>query len=147
MKYDVDKDFAELEFLFYSKKRKRRPKVAVEEEPSWEASPIVKTVRGKRMEFYYIGALAQALGKSVKTVRYWEQKSFIPKSPYRLPGYMRGDKKIPGKRLLTKALIDVTVDEFDKRGLLGKARVDWNLHDDLTTSLVEKWSAIVNQNA
>lgn len=147
MTYDVDKDFEELEYLFYSKKRKRRPKEVVDEEEDWQSKPLIKTVKGKQMEFYYIGDLARALGKSVKTIRYWEQKAFIPKSPYRLPGYMKGTKKIAGKRLLTKALIDVTVDEFSKRGLLGKARVDWKLHDDLTIALVEKWSSTVNRNA
>ncbi len=147
MTYDVDKSFEELEYLFHSKKRKRRPKEVVEEEDEWYSKPLIKTVKGKQMEFYYIGDLARALGKSVKTVRYWEQKAFIPRSPYRLPGYMRGTKKIGGKRLLTKELIDVTVDEFSKRGLLGKARVDWKLHDDLTIALVEKWSTTVNRNA
>lgn len=147
MSYDVDKDFAELEYLFGSKRRKRRPKEEVPEEPSWDAKPLIKTVRGKDTEFFYIGALAQALGKSVKTIRYWERMSYIPKSPYRLPFHVRGDKKILGKRLLTRELIDATVEEFDKRGLLGKARVDWNLHDDLTTVLVERWSAIVTRSA
>jgi len=145
--YDVDKDFAELEYLFYSKKRKRRAKEVKVEEPEWDSKPIRKLVRGKEMEFFYIGALAQALGKSVKTVRYWEQQSFIPKSPYRLPAYIVGGKKVPGKRLLTRQLIDATVEEFSKRGLLNKARVDWNLHEDLTTALVERWSKIVNQTA
>ncbi len=148
MPYDIDQDFADLdEYLFGSKKRKRRPKEAVKEDPSWDAKPLVKTVRGKKTEFFYIGSLAQALGKSVKTVRYWENSSYIPKSPYRLPFHTRDGKKVLGKRLLTRELIDATVEEFSKRGLLGKSRVDWNLHEDLTTALVERWTAIVNRNA
>jgi hypothetical protein len=145
--FDIDEEFAELEYLFGSKKRKRRAKQEEEEELSWDAKPVVKILRGKPTEFFYIGSLAQALGKSVKTIRYWEKSSYIPKSPYRLPGYMRGSTKIPGKRLLTRELIDIVVEEFDKRGLLGKSRVDWNLHDDLTAVLIERWEKSVNRSA
>lgn len=128
-------------------KTPRRPAVvvdeAVEEPLPWDASPIKRTIRGREMEFFAIGALAQALGRSIVSVRLWERKGYIPIAPYRLPDHKGGK----GKRLYTRAIIDATVSEFAQRGLLAPdTRVQWNgEHKDLTIRLVEKWAELVEK--
>lgn len=128
-------------------KTPRRPAVvvdeAVEEPLPWDASPIKRTIRGKEMEFYAIGALAQALGRSIVSVRLWERKGYIPIAPYRLPDHKGGK----GKRLYTREIIEATVSEFDQRGLLSPdTRVQWNgEHKDLTIRLVERWAELVEK--
>ena len=44
--------------------------------------------------------------------------------------------------MYTRALIEATIEEFNRRGLLGTARVEWNQHEDLTDALVKRWKAI-----
>jgi len=146
--YDIESEFAD---LYPGSKRRRRERVAaaVAERATWDSSPMVKMFNGEPTEFFEIGALAAALGKRPVTIRLWERKSYIPKSPYRLPSHERpggttmldGDT-MPGKRVYTRALIEAAVEEFDRRDLLGRVRVEWKEHDDLTIALVERWTAI-----
>jgi hypothetical protein len=140
--YDIDAEFAALDANYPGSKRKRREATPVAEESAWDAKPIVKKLGGVDTEFFLLGALANALGKSPVTIRLWERKTYIPKSPYRLPATTKAGKTVPGKRVFTRELIDIAVQEFAKRGLLGAARVEWNQHADLTIALYERWSAI-----
>lgn len=128
-------------------KTPRRPAVvvdeSVEETLPWDATPIKRTIRGKEMEFFAIGSLAQALGRSIVSVRLWERKGYIPIAPYRLPDHKGGR----GKRLYTREIIEATVAAFDAWGLLAPdTRVQWNgEHKDLTIHLVEKWAELVEK--
>lgn len=117
---------------------KRRAKIMGEPE-GWDHSPIIKTLGGKEVEFFTIGALATALEKEIVTIRYWERKGYIPTAPYRLRAKMLQGKKVNGNRVYTRELINITIEEFMNRGLLGTARVEWKRHDDLTTVLVDRW--------
>jgi hypothetical protein len=38
-------------------------------------------------------------------------------------------------------VVEATVEEFTKRGLIGKKRIEWKHHDDLPIALVERWRA------
>jgi hypothetical protein len=142
MTYDIDKAFADLDAHYPGSKRKRREATPVEEVPAWDAKPIIKKLGGVDTEFFLLGALANALGKSPVTLRLWERKAYIPKSPYRLPATTKAGKTVPGKRVFTRELIDIAVQEFASRGLLGAARVEWNQHDDLTIAIFERWTAL-----
>ena len=93
---------------------------------------------------FTIGALAQALEKQIVTVRLWERKGYIPRAPYRLRAKTLKGQKTGGNRVYTRALIEATVDEFAKRGLLGTARVEWGQHEDLTEALVSRWKDITS---
>ena len=117
---------------------KRRAKVMGETE-GWDHNPIIKTLGGQEVEFFTIGALATALEKEIVTIRYWERKGYIPNAPYRLRSKMLQGKKVNGNRVYTRELINITIEEFANRGLLGTARVEWKQHDDLTTALIERW--------
>jgi hypothetical protein len=149
---EILKAFADLEYLPGSKKKRKEPDPKVSqrknvEEGAWDANPIIKTLGGKETEVFTISALALALEKTIVTVRLWERKGYIPRAPYRLRSKTLGGKKTGGNRVYTRALIEATVDEFTRRGLLGSARVEWTQHDDLTDALVKRWQDITNQES
>ena len=143
MTYDIDAEFADLDERYPGSKRKRREPLPADPDvdTSWDAKPLIKVMGGTEVEFYLLGSLAKALGKSPITIRLWERKAYIPRSPYRLPSTVSAKgKETPGKRVFTRELIEIAVEEFGKRGLLGAARVEWRDHSDLTIALFERWS-------
>jgi hypothetical protein len=147
---EIEAAFADLEYVPGSKQKRREPDPKVSrrkigESNGWDANPIVKTLGGKDTEVFTIGALALALEKTIVTVRLWERKGYIPRAPYRLRSKTLGGKKTGGNRVYTRALIESAIDEFNRRGLLGSARVEWNQHEDLTDALVKRWKEIINQ--
>ena len=121
--------------------KRETPAVAKEE---WDSKPLIKMIGGVPTEVYTISALATALGKSLVTIRQWEAKAYIPQSPYRLRNKTLKGQKTAGNRVYTRPLIVAAIEEFNKRGLLGKARVEWSQHRDLTLDLHSRWSRIVN---
>lgn len=144
---EVLKAFENLEYVPGSKRKRREPdpKVSrrkVGESNGWDENPIMKTLGGQEVEVFTISALAQALEKSIVSVRLWERKGYIPRAPYRLRSKTLKGQKTGGNRVYTRALIESTVEEFAKRGLLGTARVEWSQHDDLTDALVKRWKEI-----
>ena len=146
---EIEAAFADLEYIPGSKKKRREqdPKVSrrkAGETNGWDANPIIKTLGGVETEVFTIGALAQALEKQIVTVRLWERKGYIPRAPYRLRAKTLGGKKTGGNRVYTRALIEATLEEFLKRGLLGTARVEWNQHEDLTEALLSRWKEITS---
>lgn len=149
MPIDIESEFADLDNYYPGSRRKRREESAVTttKVETWDSRPTVKTYNGVETEFFMPGALANALGKSVVTIRLWERKAYIPKAPFRLPGHTKAGKEIPGKRVYTRPLIEIAIEEFGKRGLLGTARVEWKEHRDLTIALLERWNASINRIA
>ena len=144
---DILKAFEGLEYVPGSKKKRREPDPKVSRRKSgesngWDENPIMKTLGGQEVEVFTISALAQALEKTIVTVRLWERKGYIPRAPYRLRSKTLKGQKTGGNRVYTRALIEATVEEFSRRGLLGTARVEWNQHDDLTDALVKRWKEI-----
>jgi hypothetical protein len=126
---EIEKAFADLEYIPGSKKKRREldPKVSRRksgETNGWDENPIIKTLGGKETEVYTIGALAQALEKTIVTVRLWERKGYIPRAPYRLRSKTLKGQKTGGNRVYTRALIESAVEEFSKRNLIGTARVE-----------------------
>lgn len=78
-------------------------------EESWDANPVTYIVGGEVREFFTIGHLARALGRSTVTIRSWENKGVFPRSGYRSPR----PKTTPtfgsepkGKRLWTRRQIE-----------------------------------------
>jgi hypothetical protein len=121
---------------------KRRSK-AFGESNGWDASPIIKTVKGVETELFTVSAFAAALEKSLVTIRLWEKKGYIPGAPYRLRSKSLNGKKVNGNRVYTRALIEIAVEEFSNRKLLGTARVEWRYHADLTEAIVRRWKEAV----
>jgi hypothetical protein len=77
--------------------------------PVWDARPTVYIVDGEKREFYFIGALAKALGYSVQSIRAWEGQGLLPNTPFRSPRTKRpvaGGRSNKGKRLWTHEQIE-----------------------------------------
>ena len=145
---EITRAFEGMDLVPGSKKKRRELNPKEErrragETNGWDANPIKKTLGGKETEVFTISALAAALEKSIVTIRSWEAKKFIPKSPYRLRAHVLQGKKTSGNRVYTRALIQSAVDEFQKRGLIGSTRVEWNQHEDLKDALRDSWKIIV----
>lgn len=150
MSFDLDGFLAEDqpgEFYPGSKKR-RSPKVAAHPSTStpvpveeW-GDPVIKYYKGRNVELWPISGLANALGKAIVTVRMWERKGYIPNAPFRLAVEASGGPSTAGRRYYTRELIESIVDEFGRRGLLNKARVEWSEHRDLPVLLQEEWDRI-----
>jgi len=98
-----------------------------------------KLLNGQETEVFTISALADALEKKVVTIRLWEKKGYIPTAPYRLRSKKLNGNKVNGNRLYTRELIDIAIEEFGKRGLLGSARVEWSQLGELTSILMYRW--------
>ena len=146
---EIEKAFADLEYIPGSKKKRRDPNQKVShharvigESNGWDSNPIMKTLSGKEVEVFTISAFALALEKTIVTIRLWERKGYIPRAPYRLRSKTLKGKKTGGNRVYTRALIESAVEEFSQRGLLGTARVEWNQLEDLTEALVKRWKEI-----
>lgn len=146
---EIEAAFADLEYVPGSKKKRRDldPKVSRRksgESNGWDANPVIKTLGGVETEVFTIGALALALEKTIVTIRLWERKGYIPRAPYRLRSKTLKGEKTGGNRVYTRALIESSIDEFNRRGLLGSARVEWSQHEDLTDALVKRWKEITS---
>lgn len=146
---EIIEAFKDLEYIPGSKKKRREinPKVSRRksgETNGWDETSIIKTLGGQETEVFTIGALAQALEKTIVTIRLWERKGYIPRAPYRLRSKTLKGQKTGGNRVYTRALIEAAVDEFLKRNLIGSARVEWNQHEDLTEALLRRWKDITS---
>lgn len=149
MSINIDEAFADLDKFYPGSKRSRREPVAqpARSAVSWDSRPVTKLYEGQPREFFMPKALADALGRSTVTIRLWERNGYIPKAPFRLPGHVRAGKQIPGKRVYTRELIEIAVEEFAKRGLIDSPRVEWKQHRDLTIALYERWNAALENPA
>jgi hypothetical protein len=90
----------------------RGEKVIQVEETGWDDKPIWYVVKGEKREFFTISHLAAALGKSVVTIRSWENKGLLPRTPYSSPrprGEMLPGTQPRGKRLWTRDQILGTI--------------------------------------
>ena len=78
------------------------PKRKSVEPGDWDEHPLIKKVNGTEVEFFTIGQLAKALGRTAATVREWEANGVIPAARYRTPS--KDPKK--AKRLYTRAQVE-----------------------------------------
>jgi hypothetical protein len=75
----------------------------------WDDKPVRYMVGGEVREFYTISHLAAALGCSVQSIRGWENKGALPRSPFRSPRTKKpvaGGRSTKGKRLWTREQIE-----------------------------------------
>lgn len=149
---DVLKSFEGLDYAPGSKQKRRedtpeaesRRKRLLGESNGWDEAPIIKTLKGEQVEVFTIGSFAQALEKEIVTIRLWEKKGYIPIAPYRLRSKSLNGQKVNGNRVYTRDLVEITIEEFAKRGLLGAARVEWKKHADLPGVLASRWQDALN---
>jgi hypothetical protein len=126
-----------------------RSKTIEEQVPaSWDEKPLKYMVQGQEKEFFTISHLASALNRSVVTIRSWENKGLIPKTPYRSPrprGETLPGTPRKGRRLWTREQIlgILNIAQEEKVILNGKPPTK-RFHDrvlGLFTSLSQKDSA------
>lgn len=114
-------------------------KLREDTQETWYASPFMKTLGGVETEMFTIGSLAKALGRPIATLRLWMKRGYLPSSPYRLKSSVVSGKVVPGRRLYTRPMIEGAVEAFTSRGLLNRARIDWQNHSDLTLDITASW--------
>lgn len=145
---EILKSFEGLDRIPGSKQPRRAPVANAKKKPSkessgWDENPKIKLLKGVETEVFSIGALAKALDKQIVTIRLWEKKGYIPIAPYRLRSKNLNGNKVMGNRVYTRVLIEIAIEEFQKRGLIGSARVEWTEHTDLTEALVKRWKDVL----
>jgi hypothetical protein len=144
----IDEMFSAVDSYYPGSKRKRREtetKTQVDMvEKTWDARPYVKTLpSGEDVEFFTLGALADALGRPIVTLRDWMKKGHIPNAPYRLPAKedKHGDVR-KGRRLYSRDMIEATVEIFDKAGLLHLTKIEWSNHRQVSQDIAEAWDKL-----
>jgi hypothetical protein len=81
----IDQTFGDL-FYPNSKRKRREPEVKEVKDSSWDKHPRSTSLpNGKEIDLFTIGALSQALGRPVVTLKLWMNEGHLPTSPYRLP--------------------------------------------------------------
>jgi len=142
----IEQEFSDLDVYYPGSKRKRREKPVLETKvkADWDANPTIRTLpNGKDVEFFQIGALANALGRPLITLRAWMKEGYLPASPYRLPSKLdKNGKELQGRRLYTRPMIEAAVEAFTRAGLLDSKRVEWSLHRQLIREIDEAWIKI-----
>ena len=143
----IDQTFAELDAYYPGSKRKRREVVAkpeVEAAVGWDSRPYIKTMpNGKDVEMFTLGALADALGRPIITVRTWMKQGHLPVSPYRLPAQLdKHGQMRQGRRLYTRPMIEAAIQVFRSSGILDVVRVNWADHQQVGDDIAEAWNKI-----
>lgn len=144
----IEELFSDLDFYPGSRRRRRdqilaQPQGSAVTESSWEEKFVTKNVHGKEVQMYTIGALAQALNKSEKSIRLWVSRGYFPLAVYRMPDVEGSDGiRRAGRRLYTKEMIDAAVTSFQRRGLLDAQRIEWSQHRDLGPEIATEWNRI-----
>ncbi len=90
-----------------------------EESDQWDLKPMFFTVKGKKTEFFPIGALALALGgRKAGTIRAWEQEGIIPR-----PVFVKPSKDPRGRRrMYTRAMVEGLVKIAKEEGVFWPRR-------------------------
>ena len=129
--------------LYYpgSKRKRRETKVDELKTTSWDARPRPTTLpNGKEIDLFTIGALAEALGRPVITLKLWMDEGHLPTSPYRLPTKTdKNGKERAGRRLYSRSMIESAIAVFSKFGVLHVKRIDWAKYRKVTEQIAEAW--------
>jgi hypothetical protein len=136
----IEQSFAD---LYYpgSKRKRREEKIIEPKNTSWDSRPRPTTLpNGKEIDLFTIGALAEALGRPVITLKLWMDEGHLPTSPYRLP--TKTDKlgrERQGRRLYSRSMIESAIEVFTKFGVLHVKRIDWSKYQTVTEKIAEAW--------
>jgi len=148
----IDEMFSAVDVYYPGSKRKRKEYVKVErakdiQEKSWDSRPYIKPLNGKDVEFFTLGALAEALGRPIITVRTWIANGYMPVSTYRLPDVIdkNGDTR-KGRWLYTRDMITTAVEIFAAHGLLDSVRIEWSSYKNVPQELSTAWGNLRIEN-
>lgn len=142
--------FSSLDEYYPGSKRKRKEKTeqVIPEIKSWDSRSYTKTLpNGQDVEFFTLGALADALNRQIVTIRTWTLNGHLPVSTYRMPDVVdRNGETRKGRRLYTRGMIESAVEIFDKAGLLHSDRVEWAKNQKVTQDISEAWTKLRADN-
>lgn len=113
--------FEDLDYPGRRKPVNRGVVVAAPEPVAWDYKPLSYLVNGERREFFAISHVAKALGYSVQSIRAWEDKGVMPRTPYRSPrtrGAVAGGRSNKGRRLWTREQIEGLLRLAQKHGVI-----------------------------
>jgi len=121
---------------------KKTEALPIDEE--WDTAPVMKTLNGVWTEFFRIGHLAAALGRTPVTIRSWEDKGWLPLSQYRTPPPQREmlpDKESKGKRLYTRRQVEIIIAAAHEYNVLANnaRNADWK---GFTRSVIAGWKSL-----
>lgn len=129
--------------LYYpgSKRKRREPKVEEKVETAWDRHPRPTVLpNGKEIDLFTIGALAEALGRPVITIKLWMKEGHLPTSPYRLPTKVdKTGKERQGRRLYSRSMIESAIAVFTKFSVLHVKRIDWDKYRKVTEEIAKAW--------
>lgn len=107
----------------------------------WDDKPEKKVINGQEVEFFTLDALAKAVGRSGDVVRKWIKHGYLPQAPYRSRGYEYADgRKVLGKRLYSRGMIEVLLVLFTKYSIQPKSRMKWRDYPMLPQEIKEAWT-------
>jgi hypothetical protein len=136
----IDQTFGDL--YYPGSKRKRKEKKVVEpKSTTWDANPRSTLLpNGKEIDLFTIGALSEALGRPVITLKLWMNEGHLPTSPYRLPTKTdKNGNERQGRRLYSRSMIESAIKVFIKYNVLHVKRIDWVKYDRITDEIAEAW--------
>jgi predicted DNA-binding transcriptional regulator AlpA len=97
----------------------RAPTPLAPRSSGWDENPIYRQVQGYMREFFGVGHLSKALGRSVKTIYKWETEGLFPKATFIYNGASRNGQR----RLYTRAQIEGALRIAEEEGILtGRVR-------------------------
>lgn len=103
---------------------------------SWSKPTTIEVIPDHKFEFYRPNAFAKILGKSIPTLKYWEQQGFVPRPPFRF----RYDSTV--RNYYNEATILVFLKLLNDRGQLAESRIDWGAFPDLPGEIAREWAQI-----
>lgn len=138
----INQTFGDLYYPGSKRKRRNPEEVKAPKESTWDAHPRPTTMpNGKELDLFTIGALAEALGRPVITLKLWMKEGHLPTSPYRLPTKVdKNGKERQGRRLYSRSMIESAVAVFTKFNVLHVKRIDWDKYRKVTDEIAEAWN-------
>ena len=100
--------------------QRRKKEEETQESLRWDHKPVVYNYGGVAREFFTIRHLSAALGRSQVTIRSWENKGVLPKTPFRSPAPRQSaiQTKPKGKRLWTREQIEGLIKIAEETGCI-----------------------------
>lgn len=102
----------------------------------WGKPTIIEVVPDHPMAFYRPNVFAKIVGRSIPTLKFWEQSGFVPKPPFRF----RYDQTV--RNYYNEEAIQVFLRLLNDRGQLTEAKIDWAMNPDLPGLIAEAWARI-----
>jgi hypothetical protein len=103
---------------------------------SWGKPTTIEVVPDHTFEFYRPNTFAKIMGKSIPTLKYWEQQKLVPKPPFRF----RYDDTV--RNYYNEEAILVFLRLLNDRGQLAESRIDWGAFPDLPGEIAKEWARI-----